>query len=412
MTDQSGAFPWVLMGDVVDFVFRGISYSKSVLTTDSDATPMVNLANIGKGGGFRDDGFKYYSGPSKKNVTLIPGDLVIANTDLSSAKDVLGAPVVIPSSVAGREVVFTHHITKLIPDETKILKLYLKYFLESPIARQFMKAHGSGTTVMNLQTRALPKMEVPLPSLEDQRRIVEQLDVQLYKLEKSRESLVKLKLLLKSLSRSLLHHNVSGHGDLYSLSELCTLITDGSHFSPKTVERGFPYITVRDLQDSGIDFENCKYINEDSFLELERSGCSPKPGDVLFSKDGTVGKVALVSSTEPFVVLSSLAILRPNSSLITPEFLKLSLRSPEVLEQALGMKSGTAIRRVVLRTLKTLEIAVPSLDEQRSIVKFVDGELSRLGSLDNQIEELIDQHENLRRSLLHAAFAGQLTKEN
>jgi len=285
---------------------------------------------------------------------------------------------------------------------------YLLHFLNSFDYR----GYANGTTRLKLTKGAMNSIPVQLPPIEEQKRIVEQLDVQLYKLEKSRESLLKLKLRLNSLSRSLLHHNVSGNGDLYSLSELCTLITDGSHFSPKTVERGFPYITVRDLQDSGIDFENCKYINEDSFLELERSGCSPKPGDVLFSKDGTVGKVALVSSTEPFVVLSSLAILRPNSSLITPEYLKLSLRSPEVLEKALGMKSGTAIRRVVLRTLKTLEIAVPPLDEQRSIVKFVDAELSRLGSLDNQIEELIDQHENLRRSLLHAAFAGQLTKEN
>jgi type I restriction enzyme S subunit len=403
MSSEDSGIALIRLGDLVTFT-GGYSFKSS--DWKESGVPVLKIANV-RNGEVTLDGCSFVNlevADQTTNYAVTKGDLLMTLTGE------IGAMGFYQHSLESR---LNQRLCKVeVKDPSKVSIEYIHFFLTSPNARQTMWAMSKGAAQANISVKDIATLQLPLPPLEEQKRIVEQLDVQLYKLEKSRESLLKLKLLLKSLSRSLLHHNVSGHGDLYSLSELCTLITDGSHFSPKTVERGFPYITVRDLQDSGIDFENCKYINEDSFLELERSGCSPKPGDVLFSKDGTVGKVALVSSTEPFVVLSSIAILRPNSSLITPEFLKLSLRSPQVLEQALGMKSGTAIRRVVLRTLKTLEIAVPSLDEQRSLVKFVDAELSKLGSLDNQIEELIAQHENLRRSLLHAAFAGQLTKEN
>ncbi len=93
-----------------------------------------------------------------------------------------------------------------------------------------------------------------------------------------------------------------------TIDELCSKITDGSHFSPKTIDVGYPYITVRDLDNGGfIDFENCKNISEIDYKELAKNSCNPQNGDILFSKDGTVGKVSLISFDKDFVVLSSLA---------------------------------------------------------------------------------------------------------
>ena len=86
------------------------------------------------------------------------------------------------------------------------------------------------------------------------------------------------------------------------LSDVCERITDGSHFSPKTVDEGFPYITVRDIDKDNINFESCKFVTKEDFSELSKNGCSPKLNDLLFSKDGTVGKVALVSNDVDFVV--------------------------------------------------------------------------------------------------------------
>ena len=189
-----------------------------------------------------------------------------------------------------------------------------------------------------------------------------------------------------------------------TLSEVCGLITDGSHFSPKTQDSGYPYITVRDLNENGIDFTNCKFVSQESFDELEKNGCRPIIGDVLFSKDGTVGKVAQVLDKTKFVVLSSLAILRPNNDFLTSEFLKYALMSPVLLENALGMKTGTALRRVVLRNLKTLEIPIPPMDEQNKIVELLEDHLSRLDAALADVKQAKTKAAQFRASVLNSIF--------
>jgi type I restriction enzyme S subunit len=188
------------------------------------------------------------------------------------------------------------------------------------------------------------------------------------------------------------------------LSALCSLITDGSHFSPQTVPDGYPYVTVRDIGEHGIDFVNCKSIPESSFRELAKNGCQPRMDDVLFSKDGTVGKVALVESERDFVVLSSLAILRPRTEVLLPRFLKMAMQSPLVLEKALGLKTGTALRRIVLRNLKTIEVPTPPLTEQRRIIEILEEQFSRLDAALASVRTVRDKAKSFRRSLLHFAL--------
>ena len=182
-----------------------------------------------------------------------------------------------------------------------------------------------------------------------------------------------------------------------ALGEVLSLLTDGSHFSPETVEKGLPYVTVRDVRDGRIDLHSCAKVSPESFRELEKNGCAPRSGDVLFSKDGTVGRVALVRVDSPFVVLSSLAILRPNQNFILPEFLAVALTGPEFQAEATGIKSGLAIKRVVLKVLRQIPLTVPPLDVQRRIVDVV-------ASVDAYIESLqqqVDAARTARNAVLH-----------
>lgn len=98
----------------------------------------------------------------------------------------------------------------------------------------------------------------------------------------------------------------------------------------------------------------------------------PRAGDVLFSKDGTVGKVHVVEEREPFAVLSSLAILRPSAAAIIPGFLGHCLRMEAVLGDAVRRKTGSAIRRIVLADLKEVRVPLPPLPEQRRIADILD----------------------------------------
>ena len=99
-----------------------------------------------------------------------------------------------------------------------------------------------------------------------------------------------------------------------TIDEACLLVTDGTHYTPPDVGQGIPFLTVKDCSNDGhIDLIGCSHITGDEFAKAEKGNSAPKRGDILFSKDGTVGKVYVVdTSCETFAVLSSLAILRPD----------------------------------------------------------------------------------------------------
>ena len=167
--------------------------------------------------------------------------------------------------------------------------------------------------------------------------------------------------------------NVNQRWPFVELGSVCLQITDGSHFSPETSDSGYPYVTVKDLDQGRIDLDGCKKINEQSYNQLVANGCKPKRGDVIFSKDGTVGKTALVDFDRDFVVLSSLAILTPNTNLVLPEFVYCVLSSNRFISTAVDQKTGVAIRRIVLRTLKAIQIPLPPLEVQKEIVAEIEG---------------------------------------
>src|SRR5690606_1115429 len=211
------------------------------------------------------------------------------------------------------------------------------------------------------------------------------------------------------LLRTVLNSVFSEINSKYSLNEICENITDGSHFSPKTTTEGKPYITVRDIHNDRIDFENCKKISIGAFQELKKSGCSPSYNDVLFSKDGTVGKVVFNDYDFEFVVLSSLAILTPKKDKILPKYLFYYLKSDLFLNQALTSKRGVAIKRIVLRDLRELILNVPSsLHEQSNIVNSIEENLLNTNILLNDITLSIESNNSLFQKILQEAFQGKL----
>ena len=157
-----------------------------------------------------------------------------------------------------------------------------------------------------------------------------------------------------------------------TIADACELVTDGTHYTPKDVGAGLPFLTVKDVSDSGLDFAGCSFISESDYLAAKAGNSAPMRGDVLFSKDGTVGKVHVVSTDQPFAVLSSLAILRPKAGKVDPGYLGHVFRSPAVLDDALKKKTGSAIRRIVLGDLKRVWLPLPSVEKQRRIAAILD----------------------------------------
>ena len=187
-----------------------------------------------------------------------------------------------------------------------------------------------------------------------------------------------------------------------TIADACELVTDGTHYTPKDVGTGFPFLTVKDVSDSDLDFNRCSFISADDYLAAKAGNSAPQKGDILFSKDGTVGKVHVVSTDQPFAVLSSLAILRPKAGKVDSGFLGHVLRSPAVLDDALKKKTGSAIRRIVLGDLKRVQLPLPSVEEQRRIAAILD----QADALRAKRRETLAQLDRLTQAIFVEMFGG------
>jgi type I restriction enzyme S subunit len=176
------------------------------------------------------------------------------------------------------------------------------------------------------------------------------------------------------------------------LSDLCLLITDGSHYSPKEEMNGIPMFSVKDMGDYSFETTNAKRISEDEYQKLKRNGCEPEIDDVVIAKDGSVLKhVFRVSVKEKCVLLSSIAILRPNPEIVDGEFLAYSLKNPIVQSDVLAnYVSGSGVPRIVLKDFKRIPLAVPDLKTQKSIASVLRN-IDRKISINSQISNSLEQ---------------------
>ena len=178
----------------------------------------------------------------------------------------------------------------------------------------------------------------------------------------------------------------------YKLKEICTVITDGSHWSPQACDDGYPMFSVKDMLEYGFSYENCKRISIADFEKMKSSGCVPQKGDVLIAKDGSYLKEIFVcDETREEAILSSIAIFRPNQRIVTPEYLCYLLKSPKVYNYIKdNCVSGSAVPRIVLKTFKEVEMDVPDLVTQKkrcSILLSIDRKIQTNSKINGNLTD-------------------------
>ncbi len=188
------------------------------------------------------------------------------------------------------------------------------------------------------------------------------------------------------------------------LANACPLITDGSHFSPVPQIEGFPIVTAKDIPHGRIDLATCTRISEADWRLLRAQNCAPAVGDVLLSKDGTIGRVVHYKEDLGVVLLSSVAMLRPDSTL-DPAFLAQVLRSHIFDVQLNRLQSGSALKRLVLADIRKIEVPRPDLDVQQRIVEI----LSTLDEAIDQTEAFMTKTRQIKAGLMHDLFTRGLT---
>lgn len=283
---------------------------------------------------------------------------------------------------------------------------YLQHLYHSGFMHPY---HTQHTGVARFQWTTFSEREsLHIPPIQVQRRIAGILSAYDELIENNQRRIKILEEMARSLYREwFVHFRFSGHDkvkmvpsplgpipqgwEVKPLQAVCTRITDGAHQSPPSVADGYPMASVKDMHDWGINVESCRRISEGDYQNLVRNNCKPLKNDVLIAKDGSYLKhTFVVGEEQDLVILSSIAMLRPNSA-IHPNFLSFTLRDPATKARMTGFVSGVAVPRIILKDFRNFQILVPPADIQVAWTKHVDPKV-------DLCRVLISQTQNLRRT--------------
>lgn len=306
------------------------------------------------------------------------------------------------------------HIFKVTPDEKVIDRNYF-YFLMKNLKPHFTQiATNKQTTGLGHVTIAdIKRMSVIVPSLPVQKEIVSYIKPIDDKIELNNAINNNLEQQALTLFRQYFIDyapyggTVPADWDEVSLDNVCLRITDGSHYSPADApDSPYPMYSVKDMETYGFNSSSCKHITKDEFHKMQKNDCVPLLNDILIAKDGSYLKEIFICSEEKNeAILSSIAIFRPNTSVIMPEILLYLLKQPSVRKDVGdNYVSGSALPRIVLKDFKKYRFMLPPMDEQVKIG-------SILHTIRMQTKANIDENQRLsalRDTLLPRLMSGEL----
>ncbi|HCZ36715.1 MAG TPA: hypothetical protein DHV26_12405 [Cytophagales bacterium] len=148
-------------------VERGLSYKGSGLAESGEGIPMHNLNSVYEGGGYKNEGIKYYSGEYKERHIVGPREIIVANTEQGHKHLLIGFPAVTPRYF-GEEAIFSHHIYRVRPKSASYLTpQFIYYLLLQPDVRDQIIGCTNGTTVnmLKIDGLQLPQFNLPVKDI-------------------------------------------------------------------------------------------------------------------------------------------------------------------------------------------------------------------------------------------------------
>ena len=240
------------------------------------------------------------------------------------------------------------------------------YFYGNKFRQQIVKITKKSVNQASFAVNDLKRIKMYLPEMESQNNIVRKLDIISKLIDMHNEILNKYDLLIKA--RFIEMFRDEKHRML--MSEVCSIITDGTHQPPKFKREGIPFIFVSNIAEDRLTYNAEKFIDQETYDELIKR--TPiEIGDVLLSTVGSYGHPAVVKSGKKFLFQRHIAYLKPRREIVDSEFLHGAILSSDVQEQIEKAVKGIAQKTLNLSEIKKMVIPVPTIDRQKKFTNFV-----------------------------------------
>ena len=279
------------------------------------------------------------------------------STVLMGRKGSINKPIYVTSPLWNVDTAFG-----LVAKKDILNPKYLYYFCEY---FDFERLNTT-VTIPSLTKANLLKIRIKVPELNVQANIVERLDKVKYIIQKCQEELK----LLDNLIKSRFVEMFGKERNRMSMSDLCSIITDGTHQPPKFVEEGIPFVFVANIAGDKLTYETNKFISQETYDELIKR--TPiEIGDILLSTVGSYGHPAVVKLDKKFLFQRHIAYLKPKKAIVDSNYLHGALLSPDVQRQIEEDVRGIAQKTLNLSAIKKMTIPVPNINRQKEFADFV-----------------------------------------
>ena len=275
--------------------------------------------------------------------------------------------------IDGKSWVNNHaHILRIHENMSDV---FIRYFLNGADLNSYI----TGAVVPKLTQAALVSIQVPVPPLDEQQRIVAELDLLTSIIDKRRMQLKELDTLAQSIFYDMFGdpiHNEKGW-DVKSLGDVCTSVSYGTS-SPSSPSGRYKYLRMNNITYDGyLDLTDLKYIDMDD-AEFEKYAV--KEGDVLFNRTNSmdlIGKTTYIHNMEPMIIAGYIIRVRLNNS-VMPVFVAKFMNTPAMKKKLRSMARGAVNQaNINSKELKSIDLIVPPLTLQQS---FAD----KIQSIENQ----------------------------
>ena len=250
------------------------------------------------------------------------------------------------------------NVAGLYPKDLKQLNTKYLFFSIQNLYSKFLSLSEGKFRMANLSF--VRDLEIPLPPLSVQEEIVAEI-------ESYQKIIDGAKLVVDNYKPRI---DIDPSWEMVELKELSTKITDGTHKTPKYTDAGIPFLRVTDLTLSN---DSKKFISIEEHQELIKR-CNPEIGDILYTKNGTIGVAKMIDWQYEFSIFVSLALIKPKKELIESKYLEIMMNTDFVFNQSTAHSKSGTITNLHLIEIKQFKIPLPSKKIQLQIVSQIENE--------------------------------------
>ncbi|HNV81420.1 MAG TPA: restriction endonuclease subunit S [Tenuifilaceae bacterium] len=274
----------------------------------------------------------------------------------------------------------------------------------------------TGAAQPQITRQALIPIEISYPkSLEEQQRIVSILDRAFSAIDKAKanaeQNLRNAKELFESYLQGVFESG-NENWEVNCLDELGTITSSKRIYKSEYVKEGVPFYRTKEIKElsNGKPITLELFISRQRYEEIKQSFGVPKIGDLLMSAVGTIGEIMVIENEDEFYFKDGNIVWFKNFDSLDTNYLKYALTA--FVEKIKSLAIGAAYSALTIEKLNKYQISFPkSKTEQQTIVRQLDALRAETQKLEAVYQKKLEDLEELKKSILQKAFAGELKTE-